>query len=97
MELVNVFERETLAPNVDTGVFARLGGGPRTVAARAGGADLGACFVGIGAADGVFDRGGGALDAEAYSSSRYRSPRTDRKSTRLNSSHSGESRMPSSA
>ena len=33
----------------------------------------------------------------AYTSGRYRDWETDRKSTRLNSSHSAKSRMPSSA
>ena len=39
------------------------------------------------------------LDAydEYYPDEEYRDWETDRKSTRLNSSHSGESRMPSSA
>jgi hypothetical protein len=68
--------RDTLAPKVETGVFARLGGGPRIVPARLGGADFGAvaAFVGMPLFEGVFARGGGAFDAEAYSSSRYRSP-----------------------
>jgi hypothetical protein len=63
----------TLAPKLDTGVFARLGGGgPRTVPARLGAADLGrvAGFVGIAALEGVFARGGAARDEVAYSSSR---------------------------
>lgn len=64
--------RDTLAPSVDTGVFARLGGGPLNVPARLGGADLGAVagLVGIAEFDGVFARGGAAFGAEAYSSSR---------------------------
>ena len=37
------------------------------------------------------------MPVEDYHRSRYRDWETDRKSTRLNSSHSGESRMPSSA
>lgn len=49
-------------------------------------ADFGACLTGIGAAEGVFARGGGARDAEAYNSSRYRSPRT-RKGRPYSSSH----------
>jgi hypothetical protein len=59
--------RDTLAPKLDTGVFARLGGAPRKVPARLGGADLGAADVGlVGMAefDGVFARGGAGLDAE---------------------------------
>ena len=36
-------------------------------------------------------------DDENKALNRYRDWETDRKSTRLNSSHSGESRMPSSA
>jgi hypothetical protein len=59
--------RDTLAPKLDTGVFARLGGAPRKVPARLGGADLGAADVGlVGMAEfeGVFARGGAALDAE---------------------------------
>jgi hypothetical protein len=69
--------RDTLAPKFETGVLARLGGGPRTVAARLG-ADLGpvAGFVGIPVFEGVFARGGTALEAEAYNSSRYRLPWT---------------------
>jgi hypothetical protein len=59
--------RDTLAPKLETGVFARLGGAPRKVPARLGGADLGAADVGlVGMAefDGVFARGGAGLDAE---------------------------------
>jgi hypothetical protein len=66
-ELARVL-RATLAPKLDTGVFARLGGAPRTVPARLGGADFGAvvgCFVGIPLFDGVFARGGAAFDADA--------------------------------
>jgi hypothetical protein len=74
-----------LAPNVDdTGVFARVGGGPFTVCpklfcpwivperGRLFGADLGAaaCLVGIFKFEGVFARGGGALEARSYNSSR---------------------------
>jgi hypothetical protein len=65
--------RDTLAPKFDTGVFARLGGGPRTVPARLGAAaDLGrvAGLVGIPEFEGVFARGGAARDAVAYSSSK---------------------------
>lgn len=64
--------RDTLAPKLETGVFARLGGGPRTVPARLGGPDFGAVagLVGMLEFDGVFARGGAALDAAAYSSSR---------------------------
>ena len=36
-------------------------------------------------------------EATRYKKGGYRDWETDRKSTRLNSSHSGESRMPSSA
>lgn len=71
-ELASGF-RDTLAPKFDTGVLVLDGGGPRRVPARLGGADLGpvvACFVGIPAFEGVFARGGGGLDADAYSSSR---------------------------
>lgn len=71
--------RDALAPSVETGVFARLGGGPRMVPARLGGADLGAVAgleLGMAEFDGVFARGGAAFDAEAYSSSRYRWPWT---------------------
>ena len=66
--------RDTLAPKLETGVFDRLGGGPRTVPARLPGADLGAVtgLVGMAELEGVFARGGAALDAEAYSSSKYR-------------------------
>jgi hypothetical protein len=63
----------TLALKLETGVFARLGGGgPRTVPARLGAADRGrvAGFVGIAAFEGVFARGGAAFDEVAYSSSR---------------------------
>ena len=69
--------RDTLAPKLETGVFARLGGGPRTVPARLAGADFGAVvglLAGIPEFDGVFARGGAAFDADAYSSSRYRWP-----------------------
>lgn len=66
--------RDTLAPKFDTGVFARLGGGaPRTVPVRLGGPpDCGsvAGFVGIPEFEGVFARGGAALEAAAYNSSR---------------------------
>lgn len=67
--------RDTLAPKVDddTGVFDRLGGGPRSVPGRLPGADFGAVTglaTGIAAFEGVFARGGAALEAEAYSSSR---------------------------
>lgn len=73
IELASGF-RDMLAPKFDTGVFARLGGAPRSVPARLGGPVLGAVagFEGIPAFEGVFARGGAALDAEAYSSSRYR-------------------------
>ena len=43
------------------------------------------------------DRFDFALDAMSKIEKSYRDWETDRKSTRLNSSHSGESRMPSSA
>lgn len=64
--------RDKLAPKLETGVFARLGGGPRIVPARLPGADFGnvAGLVGMPEFDGVFARGGAALDAAAYSSSR---------------------------
>jgi hypothetical protein len=65
--------RDTLAPKLETGVFARVGGGgPRTVPARLGAVDLGrvAGLVGIPEFDGVFARGGAARDVEAYSSSK---------------------------
>lgn len=80
--------RDTLAPRLETGVFARLGGGPRMVPARLGGADLGAVagLEGMAEFEGVFARGGAALAAEAYSSSRYRSPWT-RKGLPYSSSH----------
>ena len=39
----------------------------------------------------------GVLSCKSVSDAGYRDWETDRKSTRLNSSHSGESRMPSSA
>ena len=41
--------------------------------------------------------GMGILGACSSQDNRYRDWETDRKSTRLNSSHSGEARMPSSA
>lgn len=68
--------REMLAPKVeaDTGVFARLGGGPRIVPARLMEPVLEAVtgFVGMPEFDGVFARGGATADAAAYNSSRYR-------------------------
>ena len=67
--------RETLAPRFETGVFARLGGGPRIVPARLAGADFGTGvgFVGMLVFEGVFARGGAGLEAAAYNSSRYSS------------------------
>lgn len=64
--------RDMLAPKLDTGVFARLGGGPRIVPARLAAADLGAVagFVGMPLFEGVFARGGAAFDAASYNSSR---------------------------
>lgn len=71
IELASGF-RDMLAPKFVTGVFARLDGGPRTVAARVGGAGLGPVvdFEGMPAFEGVFARGGATFDAEAYNSSR---------------------------
>jgi len=63
-----------LAPKVleDTGVLARLGGGPRMVAGRLTGVGLGAVagLVGMPVFDGVLARGGGAEAAAACNSSR---------------------------
>ena len=62
--------RDTLAPKLETGVFARLGGGPRTVPGRLGGPDFVAVtgLVGMLEFEGVFARGGAAFDAAAYNS-----------------------------
>lgn len=65
-ELAKVL-RDTLAPKFETGVFARLGGAPRTVPARLGGCDLVAVvgLVGMPVLEGVFARGGAGFAAAA--------------------------------
>ena len=52
--------------------------------------------AGIPAGEAALARGKSAITAKNYTAA-YQEFKTDRKSTRLNSSHSGESRMPSSA
>lgn len=75
MELANALGlREMLAPKLLTGVFERLGGGPRTVEARPmveADFETESPLEGIVPGLGVLDRGGGAaLASQAYNSSR---------------------------
>ena len=65
--------------------------------AAPGFADTGAPVRGILKTPSSGQRGGHRLEPETPLSSKKRVKKTDRKSTRLNSSHSSVSRMPSSA
>ena len=66
-------------------------------AVRAGDSRLGTAHLLLALALDERDHGGRVLAAVDVDAARDEVARRDRKSTRLNSSHSGESRMPSSA